>query len=85
MIKINIESIVGDKGITTIPKEIRKKFNIKKGDKLYWIYKEPKRVELIIIKNPPEFLKGRYSKKDLTYENLEHKADKLIEDKVFDI
>jgi len=85
VIKINIESIVGDKGITTIPKEIRKKFNIKKGDKLYWIYKEPERVELIIIKNPLEFLKGRYSKKDLTYENLEHKADKLIEDKVFDI
>lgn len=53
MIKINFESIVGDKGITTIPKEIRKKFNIKKGDELYRIYNESERVEFIIIKKPP--------------------------------
>lgn len=63
MININIESIVGHKGITQIPKNIRKKFNIKKGDELYWIYNEPERVELIIIKKPLKFLKGRYSKR----------------------
>jgi len=85
VIKINIESIVGDKGITQIPKKIRKKFNIKKGDELYWIYNDPERVKLIIIKKSLKFLKGRYSKKDLIYENLKHKADKLIEDNVFEI
>ena len=82
MIKINLESTVSDKGLTTIPKKIRKRLNIKKGDKLYWIFKEHERTELIVIKKPLKFLKGRYSQKDLTYEKLEHKADELIKKKV---
>lgn len=44
-----------------------------------------KELNLLLLKNPLKFLKGWYSKKDLTYENLEHKADKLIEDNVFEI
>ena len=75
-------STVSDKGLTTIPKEIRKKLNIKKGDKLYWILSEDNRSDLIIVHESLQYLTGRYSRKDLTYENLEHKADDLLLNKV---
>lgn len=42
MLKIKATSTVSTKGLTTIPKEIRKKLNIKKGDKIYWILTKKK-------------------------------------------
>ncbi len=80
--KIKAISTVSEKGLTTIPKEIRKKLNIKKGDKIYWIVCEKDKSELIIIHEPLKFLKGRHTKFNLKYEELEHKADKLLADKV---
>jgi len=81
-IKINLTSTVSDKGLTTIPKEIRKKLNIKKGDKVYWILNETDKTELFLVRDPVKYLTGRYSQEGLTYENLEHKADDLILSKV---
>lgn len=75
-------STVSDKGLTTIPKEIRKKLNIKKGDKLYWLLSESNKSDLIIVHESLQYLTGRYSREDITYENLEHKADDLLLDKV---
>jgi len=75
-------SKVSDKGLTTIPKEIRKKLNIKKGDKLYWILSKDNRSDLIVVHESLQYLTGRYSREDLTYENLEHKADDLLLNKV---
>ncbi len=82
MSKIKSTSTVSDKGLTTIPKEIRKKLKIKKGDKLHWILTELGKSELIVVHNPIKFLTGRYSQESLTYEDLEHKADDIIFDKV---
>ena len=82
MIKIKSTSTVSDKGLITIPNEIRKKLNIKKGDKLHWILTELGNSELIVVHDPINFLTGRYSHEGLTYENLEHKADDIIFDKV---
>lgn len=82
MPKINLISTVSDKGLTTIPKEIRKRLNIKKGDKICWILSETDKADLIVVKNPIKFLTGRYTQEELTYEKLEHKADDIILDKV---
>lgn len=77
---MNLTSTVSDKGLTTIPKEIREKMNIKKGDKIYWILNDNDKTELVVVRDPLKFLKGRYSQEGLTYENLEHKADDIIMD-----
>ena len=81
MFKIKAISTVSEKGLTIIPKEIRRKLNIKKGDKLYWIVTEKDKSELIIIHKPLKFLTGRHTKYNLKYEELEHKADKILADK----
>ncbi len=75
-------STVSSKGLTTIPKEIRKSLNIKKGDKIYWIMSSETLTDLIVIHKPLESLTGKYDIKDLTYNKLEHKADELIKNKV---
>ena len=79
---INSTSTVSDKGLTTIPKEIRKKLNIKKGDKIFWILSDDETADLIIAREPLKFLTGRHSQKDLTYEDLEENADDIILDLV---
>ncbi len=79
---MNLTSSVSDKGLTTIPKKIREKLNIKKGDKIQWILTESDRSELFIIRNPLKFLTGRHSQEEITYDNLEHAADKLVLDEV---
>ena len=81
---MNIKSIstVSDKGLTTIPKSVRKKLNIKKGDKIHWILTEKDKSDLVIIHKPLEFLTGRHAKKNITYEKLEHVADDIILNKV---
>ncbi|MHA1491032.1 MAG: AbrB/MazE/SpoVT family DNA-binding domain-containing protein [Promethearchaeota archaeon] len=75
-------STISDKGLTTIPKEIRKKLKIKKGDKIYWVVSDKFSSDLIIITDPLKYLTGRYSNEELTYENLEEKADDIILDLV---
>jgi len=80
--EINSTSNVRDKGLTRIPKEIRKKLNIKKGDKIFWILCNDETADLIIAREPLKFLTGRHSQNDLTYENLEEDADGLILDLV---
>ena len=82
MFKIKATSTVSTKWLTTIPKEIRKKLNIKKGDKIYWILTEKNESELIIIHDPLKFLTGCHNDDNLVYEELEHKADKMLIDKV---
>ena len=82
MPEITLTSTVRDKGLTTIPKEIRKKLNIKKGDKIFWILCNDETADLIIAREPLKFLTGRHSQNDLTYENLEEDADGLILDLV---
>jgi len=71
-------SKLSDKGLTTIPKQIRKKLNLKKGDRLQWIEYGEDTAMIIVIRDPFKFLKGRYSKLNLKYDELEHKADELI-------
>lgn len=82
MPEINSTSNVRDQGLTRIPKEIRKKLNIKKGDKIFWILCNDETADLIIAREPLKFLTGRHSQNDLTYENLEEDADGLILDLV---
>jgi len=71
-------SKISDKGQTTIPKRIREKLNLKKGDKLNWIEYGTDRAIITVIRDPFEFLKGRYSNLNLKYEELEHDADNLL-------
>jgi bifunctional DNA-binding transcriptional regulator/antitoxin component of YhaV-PrlF toxin-antitoxin module len=68
--------------LVTIPKKIRKQLNIKRGDKIYWILSSRTESELVIIHKPLDSLAGKYSKKGLTYKDLEGKADEIIKDKV---
>lgn len=82
MPEITLTSTVRDKGLTTIPKEIRKKLNIKKGDKIFWILSDDETADLIIAREPLKFLTGQHSQKDLTYEDLEENADDIILDLV---
>ena len=79
---MNLTSTVSNKGLTTIPKEIRQKLNIKKGDKIYWILSDDETADLIIASKPLKFLTGRHSQKDLTYEDLEESADDIVLDLV---
>jgi AbrB family looped-hinge helix DNA binding protein len=75
-------SKISDKGLTTIPKRIRKKLNLKKGDKIHWIEYGIDRAIITVIHDPFKFLKGRHSKLNLKYEELEHEADNLLEREV---
>lgn len=75
-------SKISDKGLTTIPKSIRKKLNMKKGDKIHWIEYGVDRAIITVIRDPFKFLKGRHTKLGLKYEELEHKADALLEQEV---
>jgi len=75
-------SKISDKGLTTIPIHIRKKLNLKTGDKIHWIEYGADRAIVTVIRDPFKFLKGRYSKLNLKYEELEHEADKLLEKEV---
>jgi antitoxin PrlF len=71
-------SKISDKGQTTIPKRIREKLNLRKGDKLNWIEYGTDRAIITVIRDPFEFLKGRHSNLNLKYEELEHNADNLL-------
>ncbi len=75
-------SSVSSKGLTTIPKEIRKKLNIQKRDKIHWILSSENTLDLVVVHEPLKSLTGKYSKKELIYEKLEHIADKLVNDKM---
>jgi len=79
---MNLTSTVSNKGLTTIPKEIRQKLNIKKGDKIYWILSDDETADLIIASEPLKFLTGRHSRKDLIYDKLEETADEIALDLV---
>ncbi|KPV62056.1 MAG: hypothetical protein AOA65_2094 [Candidatus Bathyarchaeota archaeon BA1] len=74
-------STVSKKGLTTIPSEVRGALKIKKGDMLEWkIVKAHNEfiLQVRLIPNPYDFLKGRRKDPELTYEKIEDLADKLI-------
>jgi AbrB family looped-hinge helix DNA binding protein len=72
-------STVSEKGLTTIPKEIRDRLGIKKGDTLRWIIDEKMTLLVRIVSDPYSMLKGRHSDLKLKYDELEGRADALIE------
>lgn len=55
-------STVSSKGLTTIPKEIREKLNIKKGDKIHWIISSENKLDLVVVHEPLKSLTGKYSR-----------------------
>ncbi|MFQ5711409.1 MAG: AbrB/MazE/SpoVT family DNA-binding domain-containing protein [Candidatus Geothermarchaeales archaeon] len=74
-------STVSDKGLTTIPKKIRRAFSLKRGDKLEWIITEKgeeKTIHVRVIRDPYRFLRGRRKDESLTYAKVEHEADSIV-------
>lgn len=74
-------STVSKKGLTAIPSKVRAAFKIREGDMLEWkIVRTPDEaiLEVRLIPNPYDFLKGRRKDSELTYEKVEDLADKLI-------
>ena len=71
-------SKVSDKGLTTIPKEIRERLGIRKGDLLRWIVGEGGTIMVRVVSDPYSMLKGRHTDLQLRYEELEGKADALL-------
>ena len=76
-------SKVSDKGLTTIPKEVRARLGIKRGDVLRWILDERGGVLVRVVSDPYSALKGRHTALQLKYEELEGEADALL-DKLVD-
>ncbi len=78
-----ISSKVSPKGLTTIPSEIRKLLNIKIGDTLVWnvekCHNEENVIHIHLLQDPLLLLKGRRSDPHLTYDAVEHSADKILE------
>jgi bifunctional DNA-binding transcriptional regulator/antitoxin component of YhaV-PrlF toxin-antitoxin module len=70
-------SKVSGKGLTTIPKEIRKLLGIEIGMDLIWEVIDDK-IIVKIKKDIPKFLKGKYNDLGITFEESEGKADELI-------
>ena len=72
-------SRVSSKGLITIPAEIRRKLQIKDGDLIIWrIDEKNKTIILRVAKDPLKYLKGKYSDPNITYENVEEEADRLV-------
>ncbi len=74
-------SKISRKGLTTVPKEIRKALELSEGDRIAWRLKRAGAslvVEIEAIKDPMRYLKGHRNDKTLTYQRLEEKADQLI-------
>ncbi len=80
-----IYSKVSPKGLTTIPSEIRKNLGINIGDTLIWQIEkcnnEDNVIHIRVLQDPLLLLKGRRSDPNLTYDAVEHLADKEIERK----
>lgn len=74
-------STVSKKGLTTVPSKVRAAFKIKEGDMLEWKIvraQDEAILQVRLIPNPYDFLKGRRKDSELTYEKVEDLADKLI-------
>jgi len=76
-------SKVSDKGLTTIPKEIRNRLGIRKRDLLRWIVDQKGTISVRVISDPYAALKGSHTRSQLKYEDLEGQADALL-DKLVD-
>ena len=74
-------SRVSKRGLTTIPAEVRRKAGINEGDYLLWEFDEEEGVILVrVVKNPYEFLRGKYEDVNITYEAVEERADRILEE-----
>ena len=72
-------SKVSKKGLTSIPARVRKAAKIEEGDFLSWeVDEKTKTIIVKVIKNPYKFLRGKYCDPNLTYENVEGEAEKLL-------
>jgi AbrB family looped-hinge helix DNA binding protein len=71
-------SKVSEKGLTTIPKEIRDRLGIRKGDLLRWIADARGTLVVRIVSDPYSLLKGRHTRRQLKYVDLEGQADALL-------
>jgi AbrB family looped-hinge helix DNA binding protein len=72
-------SKVSDKGLTTIPKEIRSRLGIRKWDLLRWIANQRGTISVRVICDPYAALKGRHTRLQLKYQDLEGQADALLD------
>ncbi len=72
-------SKVSDKGLTTIPKEIRERLGIKRGDVIRWIIDDRGSAIVRVVSDPYSTLKGRHTRLQLKYEELEGEADALLD------
>jgi AbrB family looped-hinge helix DNA binding protein len=75
-------SKVSDKGLTTIPKEIRNRLGIRKGDLLRWIADQRGTISVRVVSDPYATLKGRHTRLQLKYQDLEGQADALLSKRV---
>jgi len=71
---------VSRKCLTSIPADVRRRLGIEEGDMLAWEVDEGGRYAIIrVIKNPLRVLRGKYSRRDLTYDEVEGVTDNLTE------
>lgn len=74
-------SRISRKGLTTIPAEIRRLMNVEEGDLLAWSVDKERGVVIVeVVKDPLKRLRGKYSRPDLRYEEVEELGDKLLEE-----
>ncbi|MHC1628369.1 MAG: AbrB/MazE/SpoVT family DNA-binding domain-containing protein [Candidatus Nezhaarchaeales archaeon] len=74
-----IVSKVSRKGLTSIPAMVKRALDVEDGDTLIWEVDEKQKIAIVrVAKNPIKHLKGKYRDPNLTYENIEEKADELL-------
>lgn len=74
-------SKVSGKGLTTIPKEIRDALGIEVGMDLIWDVTGDK-ITVKVLKDVPKYLKGKFDKLNISYDEWEEKADELIKKEI---
>jgi len=76
-------SRISRKGLTTIPAEIRRLMNAEEGDLLAWSIDEERGVAVVeVIKDPLKRLRGKYSRPDMRYEEVEETGDRILEEEI---
>ena len=74
-------SRISRKGLTTIPAEIRRLMNVEEGDLLAWSIDEDRGVVIVeVVKDPLKRLRGKYSRPDLVYEEVEELGDRILKE-----
>ena len=72
-------SKVSRKFLTNVPAKVRRALDIKEGDLLAWDVDEKRKIVIVrVVKNPYEFLRGKYCDPNIAYEAVEESVDKVI-------